>query len=78
MARKIVLRIIYLAEWLADEETICVNEDEYRHLMDLFHFGAIPCYVTITPDLRIVNDALSIHGYDNFDYELNRLLERLK
>ena len=68
----------YVAEWLADEETVCVSEDEYRHLMDLFHFSAIPRYVTITPDLRRVNDALSIHGYDSFDYELNRLKEKLK
>ena len=33
---------------------------------------------TITPDCRRVRDDLRINGYDNFDYELQRLKEKLK
>ena len=34
-------------------------------------------YETITPDCRRVRDDLRINGYDNFDYELERLKEKI-
>jgi hypothetical protein len=33
---------------------------------------------SITPDCRSVRDDLHINGYDNFDYEQERLKEKLK
>ena len=68
----------YVAEWLADEETICLTNADFSRLRELFHFNAIPHYETITPDCRRVRDDLRINGYDNFDYELQRLKEKLK
>ena len=68
----------YVAEWLADEETICVTNADFTRLQELFRFNGIPHYETITPDCRRVRDDLRIDGYDNFDYELQRLLEKLK
>ena len=68
----------YVAEWLADEETICITNSDFTRLQELFQFNGIPHYETITPDCRRVRDDLSISGYHNFDYELQRLLERLK
>ena len=44
----------------------------------VFHFGGIPHYETITPDSRRVRDDLRINGYYTFNYELERLLEKLK
>ena len=35
-------------------------------------------YETITPDCRQVRDDLCIDGYNNFNYELQRLKEKLK
>ena len=40
----------YVAEWLADEETICLTNADFSRLRELFHFNAIPHYETITPD----------------------------
>ena len=68
----------YVAEWLADEETVCVTNADFSRLQELFRFNGIPHYETITPDCRRVRDDLRIDGYDNFDYELTRLKERLK
>ena len=68
----------YVAEWLADDETVCVTNADFTRLQELFRFGGIPHYETITPDCRRVRDDLSISGFYNFDYELKRLLERLK
>ena len=68
----------YVAEWLADEETVCITNSDFARLQELFQFNGIPHYETITPDCRRVRDDLSISGYHNFDYELQRLLERLK
>ena len=68
----------YVAEWLADEETVCVTNADFTRLQELFRFNGIPHYETITPDCRRVRDDLRIDGYDNFDYELTRLKERLK
>ena len=68
----------YVAEWLADEETVCVTNADFTRLQELFRFNGIPHYETITPDSRRVRDDLRIDGYDNFDYELERLKEKLK
>ena len=68
----------YVSEWLADEETICMEKADFVRLQELFQFNGIPHYETITPDCRRVRDDLRIDGYDNFDVELQRLKERLK
>ena len=68
----------YVSEWLADEETICVTKSDFVRLQELFQFNSIPHYETITPDCRRVCDDLRINGYDNFEYELERLKEKLK
>ncbi len=68
----------YVNEWLADEETVCLTNRDFDRLRELFQFNGIPHYETITPDGRRVHENLSIHGYDDFDSELQRLLERLK
>ena len=68
----------YVNEWLADEETVCLTNRDFDRLRELFQFNGIPHYETITPDGRRVREDLSIHGYDDFDYELKRLKEKLK
>ena len=68
----------YVNEWLADEETVCLTNRDFDRLRELFQFNGIPHYETITPDGRRVREDLSIHGYDDFDSELQRLLEKLK
>ena len=68
----------YVAEWLSNEETVCVTNADFTRLQELFQFNGIPHYETITPDCRRVRDDLRINGYDNFDYELQRLLDKLK
>ena len=68
----------YVNEWLADEETVCLTNRDFDRLRELFQFNGIPHYETITPDGRRVREDLSIHGYHDFDSELQRLLERLK
>ena len=68
----------YVAEWLSNEETVCVTNADFTRLQELFQFNGIPHYETIIPDCRRVRDDLRIDGYDNFDYELTRLKERLK
>ena len=68
----------YVNEWLANEETVCLTNRDFDRLRELFQFNGIPHYETITPDGRRVREDLSIHGYDDFDYELQRLKEKLK
>ncbi len=68
----------YVAEWLADEETVCVTNADFTRLQELFRFDGIPHYETITPDGRRVRDDLQLQGFYNFDYEFTRLKERLK
>ncbi|MBR5687770.1 MAG: hypothetical protein IKX36_07410 [Prevotella sp.] len=68
----------YVAEWLANEETVCVTNADFTRLQELFQFNSIPHYETITPDCHRVRDDLRINGYDNFDFELQRLKEKLK
>ena len=68
----------YIDEWLADEETICITNNDFSRMQELFRFNGIPHYETITPDCRRVRDDLRIDGYYNFDYDLQRLMEKLK
>ena len=68
----------YVAEWLADEETICIPDADFTRLQELFRFNGIPHYEVITPDCRRVRDDLQIHGFYNFDQEMKLLKERLK
>lgn len=68
----------YVNEWLADEETVCITNSDFRRLQEMFQFNGIPHYETITPDCRRVRDDLRIDGFHNFDFELKRLLEKLK
>lgn len=68
----------YVKEWLADEETICITNNDFSRMEELFRFNGIPHYETITPDCRRVRDDLRIDGYYNFDYDLQLLMEKLK
>ena len=68
----------YVAEWLADEETVCVTNQDFAKLRELFQFNGIPHFETFTPDCRRVRDDLQIHGYNAFDYELQMLIDKLK
>lgn len=68
----------YVAEWLADEETVCVTYADFRRLEELFKFNGIPHYETITPDCRRVRDDLQVHGFYNIGYEIELLMEELK
>jgi len=68
----------YVSEWLADEETICMTKADFARMEELFHFNGIPHYETITPDGCRVRDDLRIDGYDNFDFELERIKEKLR
>ena len=44
----------YVAEWLSNEETVCVTNADFTRLQELFQFNGIPHYETITPDCRRV------------------------
>ena len=68
----------YVAEWLADEETICVTNADFTRLQELFHFNGIPHYETITPECHRVRDDLRLNGFYNIDTELRQLKEKLK
>ena len=68
----------WVAEWLSNEETVCLTNADFTRLQELFRFNGIPHYETITPDGRRVRDDLQLQGFYNFDYELTRLKERLK
>ena len=68
----------YVAEWLADEETICITNAEFARMQELFQFNGIPHYETFTPDCRRVRDDLRFNGYYNFDMYLKELKEKLK
>ena len=67
----------YVNEWLAGEETVCLTNQDFARLQELFQFNGIPHYETITPDCRRVRDDLRISGYEIFESELQRLLEKL-
>lgn len=67
----------YVNEWLVGEETVCLTNQDFARLQELFQFNGIPHYETITPDCRRVRDDLRISGYDVFESELQRLLEKL-
>ena len=68
----------YVAEWLADEETVCVTNADFRRLQELLEFSGIPHYETFTPDGRRVREGIQLHGLHNFDYELQSLKEKLQ
>lgn len=63
----------YVAEWLADEETICVTNADFTRLQELFRFNGIPHYETITPEGRRVRDDLRITGFYNVDMGLRQI-----
>ena len=68
----------YVNEWLADEETVCVSNEDFVRLSELFRFAGIPHYETITPDGRVVRDDLRINGFNFFDIEFQQLKEKMK
>ena len=68
----------YVAEWLADEETVCVTNADFRRLQELLEFSGIPHYETFLPDGRRVREDIQLHGLHNFDYELQSLKEKLQ
>ena len=68
----------YVAEWLADEETVCVSRNDFHHLQELFMFNGIPYTETFTPDGRRVRDDIKIQSLFSIDTELDALKERLK
>lgn len=68
----------YVAEWLADEETVCTTYAEFSRLQELFRFSGIPHYETITPDCRRVRDDLRLNGLYNFEQDMKSLKDRLK
>ena len=68
----------YVAEWLADEEAICISHNDFTRFEELFRFNGIPHYETITPDCRRVRDDLQVSGYYNFNGELKRVMDKLK
>lgn len=68
----------YVAEWLADEEAICISHNDFTRFEELFRFNGIPHYETITPNCRRVRDDLQVNGYYNFNGELKRVMDKLK
>ena len=68
----------YVAEWLSGEETVCITNQDFDKLRELFEFNGIPHFETITPDCRRVRDDLQIHGYEMFDYEMKKVIDKLK
>ena len=68
----------YVKEWLADEDAICVSNEDFRRFEELFHFSGIPHYETITPEGRRVRDDLQIDGYHNFDGGMQLLKAKFK
>ena len=68
----------YVAEWLADEDAICISNNDFTRFEELFRFNGIPHYETITPDCRRVRDDLRVSGYYNFNNELKRVMDKLK
>ena len=67
-----------MKEWLADEDAICVSNEDFRRFEELFHFSGIPHYETITPDCRRVREDLQIDGYYNFDGGMQLLKAKFK
>ncbi|MBO5595035.1 MAG: hypothetical protein J5931_10585 [Prevotella sp.] len=68
----------YVTEWLADEETVCVSLNDFRHLQELLLFSAIPHSETFTPDGLRVREDVKIQSLFNIEMELQALKERLK
>ena len=68
----------YVAEWLADEETVCLTNDDFRRLQEMLRFNGIPHYETVTPDGRLVRDDLRFNGFDHFTLVLQQLKSKLE
>ena len=68
----------YVKEWLAEEDAICVSNQDFRRFEELFKFTGIPHYETITPEGHRVRDDLQIDGYYNFDGGLQILKAKFK
>ena len=68
----------YVEEWLAGEETVCLTDQDFTRMQELFRFNGIPHYETITPDCRRVRDDIHINGFHHFEMDLNRLKEKYK
>lgn len=68
----------YVTEWLADEETVCVSLNDFRHLQELLLFSAIPHSETFTPDGLRVREDVKIQSLFNIEMELQALKERQK
>lgn len=68
----------YVEEWLAGEETVCLTDQDFTRMRELFRFNGIPHYETITPDCRRVRDDIQINGFHHFEMDLNRLKEKYK
>ena len=68
----------YVKEWLADEDAICVSNEDFHRFEELFRFTGIPHYETITPDCRRVREDLQIDGYYNFDGGMQLLKAKFK
>ena len=68
----------YVAEWLADEEAVCVSLSDFRHLQELFLFSGIPYSETFTPDGLRLREDVKIQSLFNIDMELKALKEKLK
>ena len=64
------------ADWFKTD-TITIQGRIEGYDAERFGFNGIPHYETITPDCRRVRDDLRISGYDKFEDELQRLLEKL-
>lgn len=71
----------YVAEWLSDEETVCLSHSDFLHMQELFSFAGIPHHETITPDGRRVREDYAVrglsHGLPTFNFSLQRLQEKI-
>ena len=52
--------------------------EAYHIIAGISSTNSIPHFETITPDCRRVRDDLQIHGYEMFDYELKKAIDKLK
>ena len=64
----------FVAKHLQGELSYRISDDDFNRLQRLFHFTAVPRYVLVDREGRILNDNHS--GYIGFESMLNALLER--
>lgn len=67
----------YVNEWLNGEEAICVTDNMFYQLQELFRFSGIPHKEVITPDGRVVDSDISVHMYD-FDNTFKAMKEKVE